>query len=75
MLTSAYHFWFDLFIISTANQNTSLRWSQPELSIHGAGQEDRSSGNEKEHFNKMVEAVIDFDTYIDIRFHLGYYYF
>ena len=44
--TCAYHFRFYLLLISTANQNTSLSWYQPELSICGAGQVDRSSWNE-----------------------------
>ena len=36
--------WF--FCMSSANQNKPFSWSLPELSIRGAGQEDRSSGYE-----------------------------
>ena len=38
--------WF--FCMSSANQNKPFSWYLPELSIHGAGQEDRSSGYEND---------------------------
>ena len=45
--------WF--FCMSSANQNKPFSWNLPELSIRGAGQEDRSSGYE----NAVLVAKTD----------------
>ena len=46
--------------MSSANQNKPFSWNLPELSIRGAGQEDRSSGyeNESKHDEHDVEIHV-----------------
>ena len=45
------------FIVLPSDQSvTRTDWNLPELSIRGAGQEDRSSGNENGHIKAALPA-------------------
>ena len=51
--------------MSSANQNKPFSWNLPELSIRGAGQEDRSSGYENGLCKHVCKTICDVNWGID----------
>ena len=52
-----------IFIVFPSNQSVARTdWNRPELSIRGAGQEDRSSGNENDPLSASVSCLSFFPT-------------